>query len=130
MSHIDNLNTVTSPSQRCRRLGLTALCYLWQRDQGELLSEMVDAGLEAILIKVAGVGLSTKHLGQTLAQMQTPLFKLVRMSRDAVKWFLIFYRTISMALMSAAKEGNTKPSHWTVLSSSGESICKTWSYAK
>ncbi|KAL1661479.1 hypothetical protein GGF50DRAFT_129469 [Schizophyllum commune] len=60
----------------CRRLGLTALCYLWQREQAELLSEMVDAGLEAILIKVAGIGLTTKHLGKTLADMQPTLVKL------------------------------------------------------
>lgn len=38
---------------------------------------MVEAGLEAILIKVAGVGLQTKHLGKTLAQMQPTLLKLV-----------------------------------------------------
>lgn len=38
---------------------------------------MVDAGLEAILIKVAGVGLTTKHLGQSLGQMQPTLLKLV-----------------------------------------------------
>ena len=62
---------------RCRRLALTPLCYLWQRDQDELLSEMVDAGLVAILIKVAGVGLTTQHLGKTLGQMQPTLQKLV-----------------------------------------------------
>ena len=77
MSCTGNLNTVTSPSKRCRRLGLTALCYLWQRDQGELLSEMVEAGLEAVLIKVAGIGLTTKHLGKTLREMQPTLLKLV-----------------------------------------------------
>ncbi|KAH7930747.1 hypothetical protein BV22DRAFT_1078565 [Leucogyrophana mollusca] len=60
----------------CRRLSLTPLSYLWQRDQGELLSEMIDAGLEAILIKVAGIGLTQKHLGKTLAQMQPTLIKL------------------------------------------------------
>ncbi|KAI0719642.1 hypothetical protein C8T65DRAFT_44647 [Cerioporus squamosus] len=60
----------------CRRLGLTPLCYLWQRDQGELLSEMIEAGMEAVLIKVAGIGLTTKHLGKTLAQMQPTLLKL------------------------------------------------------
>ncbi|KAL1722389.1 hypothetical protein EV715DRAFT_193280 [Schizophyllum commune] len=60
----------------CRRLGLTALCYLWQRDQGESLSEMVEAGLEAVLIKVAGIGLTTKHLGKTLREMQPTLVKL------------------------------------------------------
>ncbi|KAJ7929912.1 hypothetical protein B0H13DRAFT_2228328 [Mycena leptocephala] len=46
----------------CRRLSLTPLCYLWQRDQGELMTEMIAAGMEAILIKVAGIGLTVKHL--------------------------------------------------------------------
>lgn len=67
---------------RCRRLSLTPLCYLWQRDQAELLSEMIEAGMEAILIKVAGIGLTTRHLGQNLAQMQPLLTKLVRPSID------------------------------------------------
>ncbi|KAI0774189.1 hypothetical protein C8Q74DRAFT_1201149 [Fomes fomentarius] len=59
-----------------RRLELTPLCYLWQRDQEELLREMIEAGMEALLIKVAGIGLTTKHLGKTLAQMQPTLLKL------------------------------------------------------
>ncbi|PIL37068.1 hypothetical protein GSI_00760 [Ganoderma sinense ZZ0214-1] len=37
---------------------------------------MIEAGMEAILIKVAGIGLTTKHLGKTLAQMQPTLLKL------------------------------------------------------
>lgn len=60
----------------CSRLGLTPLAYLWQRDQAELLNEMVEARMEAILIKVAGIGLTPKHLGKTLAQMQPHLTKL------------------------------------------------------
>lgn len=64
----------------CRRLSLTPLCYLWQRDQAELLSEMIDAGMEAVLIKVAGIGLKPKHLGKTLKEMQPTLIKLVRFS--------------------------------------------------
>lgn len=60
----------------CRRLSLTPLCYLWQRDQAELLAEMVEAGLVAILIKVAGIGLTAKHLGKTLGEMQPTLVKL------------------------------------------------------
>ncbi|KAF8351342.1 hypothetical protein F5887DRAFT_875574 [Amanita rubescens] len=60
----------------CRRLGLTPLCYLWQRDQGSLLSEMIDAGMEAVLIKVAGIGLTPKHLGLSLTHMQPTLIKL------------------------------------------------------
>ncbi|CUA70082.1 hypothetical protein RSOLAG22IIIB_00428 [Rhizoctonia solani] len=57
----------------CQRLGLAPLCYLWQRDQRELMSEMIAAGVEAILIKVAGIGLKEQHLGRTLAQME-PIF--------------------------------------------------------
>jgi hypothetical protein len=68
-------------SQRsCHRLSLTPLCYLWQRDQGELLSEMIDSGMEAILIKVAGIGLTVKHLGKSLSDMQETLIKLVSTS--------------------------------------------------
>ncbi|KAI0732994.1 hypothetical protein C8Q72DRAFT_958352 [Fomitopsis betulina] len=60
----------------CRRLSLTPLCYLWQRDQAELLSEMITAGMDAIIIKVAGIGLKVTHLGKTLAEMQPTLRKL------------------------------------------------------
>lgn len=56
---------------------LTSLAYLWQRDQAELLSEMINADMEAILIKVAGLGLQPKHLGQTLSEMQPTLINLV-----------------------------------------------------
>jgi len=63
----------------CRRLGLTSLSYLWQRDQGELLQEMVDCEVNAVLIKVAGIGLKPHHLGQSLAQMQPILQSLVSM---------------------------------------------------
>lgn len=64
--------------QSCRRLGLTALCYLWQRDQKELLDEMIEAGVEAVLIKVAGIGLKPQHLGHSLAQMRPILHSMVR----------------------------------------------------
>jgi len=39
---------------------------------------MIEAGLTAVLIKVAGIGLTTKHLGKTLQEMQPTLTKLVR----------------------------------------------------
>lgn len=68
----------TDSSRSCSRLGLTPLAYLWQRDQGNLLSEMIEAGVEAIIIKVAGIGLTPNHLGKTLAQLQPHLLKLVR----------------------------------------------------
>lgn len=42
----------------CLRLGLTPLAFLWRRDQAELLQEMVDTGMESILIKVTSRSLS------------------------------------------------------------------------
>ncbi|KIY74101.1 hypothetical protein CYLTODRAFT_364437, partial [Cylindrobasidium torrendii FP15055 ss-10] len=60
----------------CRRLSMTPLCYLWQRSQAELLPEMIDAGMHVVLIKVAGIGLTTKHLGKSLQEMRPTFFKL------------------------------------------------------
>lgn len=52
----------------CLRLGLTPLAFLWRREQAELLEEMVGAGVEAVLVKVACLGLEERHLGLTLAE--------------------------------------------------------------
>ncbi|GAA6005247.1 diphthine--ammonia ligase [Rhodotorula paludigena] len=60
----------------CARLGLTPLAWLWEREQKELLAEMVDAGMECVLVKVAGAGLGVQHLGKTLAEMQPTLHRL------------------------------------------------------
>ena len=49
----------------CLRLGLTPLAYLWQRDQADLLGEMVRVGMESVLVKVACMGLEERHLGKT-----------------------------------------------------------------
>lgn len=57
-------------------LNLQVLAYLWQRDQSELLNEMVQADVRAVLIKVAGIGLDERDLGKSLAQMQPKLTKL------------------------------------------------------
>jgi len=38
---------------------------------------MIEAGMDAILIKVAGIGLTTAHLGKSLVQMEPTLLKLV-----------------------------------------------------
>jgi diphthine-ammonia ligase len=38
---------------------------------------MIEAGLTAVLIKVAGIGLTPKHLGKTLGEMQPTLMNLV-----------------------------------------------------
>jgi diphthine-ammonia ligase len=78
--HITLFNVAGEIDDRCscQRLSLIPLCYLWQRPQDELLTEMIDAGLEAVLIKVAGIGLTAKHLQRTLAELKDHLFSLVR----------------------------------------------------
>ena len=58
----------------CRRLRVQSLAYLWQRDQAELLAEMIQANVDAVLIKVASLGLNPRaHLGKTLAEMSPHL---------------------------------------------------------
>ncbi|CAF4983712.1 unnamed protein product, partial [Rotaria socialis] len=39
----------------CQRLNLQVLAYIWQRDQHELLNEMIESNVEAILIKTAAL---------------------------------------------------------------------------
>ena len=56
---------------------LVSLSYLWRRDQAELFDEMIDAKVEAILIKVATLGLDEKHLGLSLSQVRDHLHKMV-----------------------------------------------------
>ena len=53
----------------CVRLGLTVLAYLWQRDQADLLEEMISAGIQSVLVKVACLGLASKHLGKRFGKI-------------------------------------------------------------
>ncbi|KAL0878590.1 hypothetical protein ABMA27_003673 [Loxostege sticticalis] len=58
----------------CRRLGLVSLAYLWRRNQKELLQEMIASGVEAIIIKVAALGLDPRiHLGMSIRDIQPHL---------------------------------------------------------
>ncbi|KAF7721509.1 hypothetical protein EC973_004535 [Apophysomyces ossiformis] len=57
----------------CKRLGLTPLAYLWEREQKELLHEMATAGVNAVLIKVAAMGLKPAHLGKSIEEMYPTL---------------------------------------------------------
>ena len=58
------LSPVSRVEHVCSRLSLTVLAYLWQRDQAELLQEMISARLQSVLVKVACLGLGSKHLGK------------------------------------------------------------------
>ncbi len=48
--------------RRCRTLGLTSIAPLWQRAQPRLLRDMIDGGLEAILVKVAAMGVCPRRV--------------------------------------------------------------------
>ena len=52
-----------------RRLDLQVLAPLWKRDQYLLVKEMISSGIEAIIIKVASLGLSKEQIGIPLDQM-------------------------------------------------------------
>ncbi|KAF9153859.1 ATP binding domain 4 [Mortierella sp. AD010] len=60
----------------CARLGLVTLAYLWQRDQEELLNEMAQAGVNAILVKIAAIGLKKQHLGQSIGDIYPHLCRM------------------------------------------------------
>uniref|UniRef100_A0A915PHZ2 Diphthine--ammonia ligase n=1 Tax=Setaria digitata TaxID=48799 RepID=A0A915PHZ2_9BILA len=60
----------------CRRLNLISLTYLWNTDQASLLDEIISSGIEAVVVKVAALGLSAKHLGKTLIEMKDLLLHL------------------------------------------------------
>jgi len=67
---------------RCTRLDCICLAYLWRRDQSELLQEMIDCGVNAIIIKTASLGLDPDvHLGQSIAEMQPHLLESVKKSK-------------------------------------------------
>lgn len=58
----------------CERLGLKMLAYLWKREQKQLMRDMINDGLDAILIKVAAMGLSPdRHLGAHLKDVYDDL---------------------------------------------------------
>ncbi|PAV90568.1 hypothetical protein WR25_13248 [Diploscapter pachys] len=60
----------------CSRLNLIPVCYLWERDQKELLNEMIENQIEAIIIKVASIGLKECHLGMTIREIAPIVFDL------------------------------------------------------
>ncbi len=61
----------------CKRLDLVSLAYLWSRNQRDLLNSMIESGIDAILIKVACMGLKPDlHLGKSIRELKDYLFDL------------------------------------------------------
>lgn len=70
---------------------------------------MIDNGLEAVLIKVAGAGLTEKHLGKSLAQMQPTLHKLVSdLQRSRTARLMGLFSEICSKLTYAERAVNMK----------------------
>ena len=57
----------------CSRLGLQVFAYLWRVDQFQLLADMEQCGLQAILVKVASMGLNSTHVGMLLSDVNYSL---------------------------------------------------------
>uniref|UniRef100_A0AC35U9M4 Diphthine--ammonia ligase n=1 Tax=Rhabditophanes sp. KR3021 TaxID=114890 RepID=A0AC35U9M4_9BILA len=60
----------------CQRLGLKMLAYMWKKDQKKLLDDMIRDGVNAIIIKVAAAGLTTKFLGQSIKEARDSLHEV------------------------------------------------------
>lgn len=110
----------------------------------ELLQEMIDCGVNAIIIKTASLGLDPDvHLGQSISEMQTHLLESVRsfmyiftnsmynaytyayhMLTHMSQKIILPFRRESMELMFVVKVANMKLSHWTALCSSKKLCCK------
>lgn len=70
---------------------------------------MIQSGLKAILIKVAGIGLATRHLGKSLEEMQSNLLDLVSHHLRESFHYLRLYSMQGMAPMYVVKEANMNP---------------------
>ena len=46
------------------------LAYLWQRDQRELLDEMIKMRMNAQVVKICSLGLKHEHLGKSIAELR------------------------------------------------------------
>lgn len=60
----------------CKRHDLQSIACLWNRNQRELLSEMIENKMDSILIKVCAMGLNKDDLMKSISQMKNKLFKL------------------------------------------------------
>lgn len=58
-----------------QRVGLLPLTFMWQRSQRNLLDDMIAAGIDAVLVKVAAYGLTARMLGRPLAALQPALLR-------------------------------------------------------
>ncbi|CAG2120905.1 unnamed protein product [Medioppia subpectinata] len=53
----------------CQRLGVEMLAPIWAKEQTQLLKDMIDSQMNAIIVKVAVIGLDATHLSKPIDQM-------------------------------------------------------------
>ena len=77
----------------CSRLGLTSLAYLWSCDQMELLDEMINCDMQAVLVKTACIGerMLTYFMHKLVLSDQTcPMSVLSDISWIKVKCLILY----------------------------------------
>ena len=60
----------------CDRLGLSSLAYMWRHPQQPLLRTMIQRGVDAVVVKIAAMGLNAEHLGHSIVQLEPLLCEL------------------------------------------------------
>ena len=60
----------------CDRLGLTSIAYLWERNQKELLKEMIDNEMNSVIIKTCAYGLGKDDLLKSIKDLYPKLLDL------------------------------------------------------
>lgn len=72
----------------CKRLGLVSLAYLWGRNQRDLLKEMIDQGIEAVVVKAGEeplVGLVGKSIEEVSRKYQEYIREQINTSSGRLK---------------------------------------------
>ncbi|BFU25466.1 Adenine nucleotide alpha hydrolase family protein [Entamoeba histolytica HM-1:IMSS-B] len=74
-------NRLKNVANRC---GLKVLVPLWQKDQKEVLNEIIESNLDVRLVKVCSMGLNQNDIGKSLAQMKEKLLRLNKLCGASV----------------------------------------------
>ncbi|EDO08073.1 putative Diphthine--ammonia ligase [Babesia bovis T2Bo] len=59
-----------------KRLGLKTVEPLWGREQTELLQEMIQNNMDAIVIKTCSMGLNREHLGKSIKELYPEFIRI------------------------------------------------------
>jgi diphthine-ammonia ligase len=88
----------------CSRLGMTPLCFMWERERAEILDEICAAGVEAVVVRVAGAGLDPqKHLVRLVYKV--PLIALLLFCPIVSVWH--FCTSMPSSVWQAQGQTNT-----------------------